>query len=321
MADYFNAQALNPGTAFKPDGFLGGYMWGEDRQRYNQMAPLQDFMQMMQAQESMNKAQDYTLEAPVRESKREADIATNRSKAGTIGRRDEAEIGQMEVANQYNTATLKDRIKSVALENAVKEGTAGGAKLKQAIQIAQMYAQAAKNGPAAMAAIDQMVQQTGMGNDPMVAVFKSNPQVLGPLMQGLIEADADFQKEMKKIEKQSEANIKLEGVRGANQRALEQERQKKKNLGYGDLLKRAVVEKNDESVLRLYQMMTMDPDIDPKLLEQARAVAEQANRNLRAKDAARQQPGLPGMPSQQPQDRLEQPSAAPSNVVPFDSLK
>ena len=294
--NYFNPQAVNPGTAFKPDGFLGGYIWGQDRERYNQLAPLQDYMAQMSAMEQMDKMKEYGLNEQVRASEREANIAKNRTTASTIGRKAEADISKVELDNQYNQGSLKDRIKQVALENAVKEGAAGQAKLKQGIQIAQMYAQASKSGPAAMAAIDQMVAQTGMQNDPMVQAFKQNPAILGPLMQGLIEADADFQKEMAKIHERGKEDRKTEGVRGANQLAVARERQSSREKSLKQMLLSAKTPAERKDVASI---ILAEPEVDPALRRMAQAALSSAVNTLEANRDPRYQQVIPGMPQPQ----------------------
>lgn len=318
MADYFNAQSLNPGTAFKPDGFLGGYIWGEDRQRYNQMAPLQDFMQVMQAQEQQNKMRDYGLNETVRATQREADIAKNRATAGTIGREKEAGVRETELKNEYGQLTLKDRAKKVILENAKMEGEAAGEKMKRGAMLAGLYAEAAKNGPIAMQQVDALATQLGMQNDNVVKAIKADPRAAGVLVQAYAEAMPEYRRAMdeRRLANEGSMNVAREHSRSAM--AVAKERSTQRNKGYAELLRGA---KKDEDVLRLWQIMQTDPDVDPRLLAQAKAAAEQADRNLKARDASRIQPGFPGMPQQTPQSRMPGQVVPEPNVIDFNTLK
>lgn len=319
--EYFNPQAVNPGTAFKPDGFLGGYIWGEDRNRYNQLAPLQDFMQMIQAQESQNKMQEYGLNEQLRAAERAGKIASARATESTVGRQKEAEVGKLEVDNEYSRLSLKDRVKKVFLDNAKLEPEIAEKNMEQAAYLASLYAAAGKQGPLAVQQVDELARKLNMGNDPIVQAFRSNPQIAGVIGQAAVEARADYRQAMDKQRLQGQQQMDVAREHSRSAMAVANARAQQKNKGYEQLLREA---KKDEDVLRLWQIMSSDPEVAPSLLAKAKAAAEQADRNLKARGAERMQPPLaPGLPSQTPQSRLPgQTDMIPSpGIIDFNQLK
>lgn len=75
MNDYFNPSAANPGLDYKPNGILGGYLWGQQNDQYRRVMGLQEIMAQLSAQKQAAENQDYQLNAPVREAARPAAIA------------------------------------------------------------------------------------------------------------------------------------------------------------------------------------------------------------------------------------------------------
>lgn len=213
--DYFNPNSLDPGTSFKPDGFLGGWTWSQNRRRYEQLAPLQDLMMQLKTQEEINKAREYELNEPVRSSKRASDIATNQATAATVGRQKVAEAEQTELGNEYNRKTMEDRVKAAFLANAQKEGEIGGAKLKRAAELAGMFAEAEKAGPAAVASINQLAKQMGLDNDEIVQAIRANPGVAGVIHRAAINAGIEHQRLLEKERVHGEEQRKTANVTGA----------------------------------------------------------------------------------------------------------
>lgn len=127
---YMNPESIRPKYGWQPQGFLAGMWSQQDRQRYQDMASLQDMMAQMAAQKE---EEELVQGAPVRAAQRQqqmsaADLATLLAKAkmrqpgfgqaaarGAMG-----EFGQQEAKGQYDLATLAARIKLDNLKKGVE---------------------------------------------------------------------------------------------------------------------------------------------------------------------------------------------------------
>ncbi len=74
LNNYLNPNAAAPDIGWKPEGFLGGMLYRNRLQQYNDMQGLQQQMMGTSAQMENEKLQDYRMDAPVREAERGAKI-------------------------------------------------------------------------------------------------------------------------------------------------------------------------------------------------------------------------------------------------------
>lgn len=171
--NYISPSSVLPKLGYTPTGFLGGMQYQQQMQDYGDMMGLSKLMAQMEAQKQREELEQG---APVRQSKRLADIATNNSTAATVGRRNEAEVGQLEDKARVSRAGVDDTIAQNHAESIQKQGAAALAKFQQDLQGAlQLGAILQQNGPAGAAMVQQKAQQMGLDPD-MVKALMVNPQ-------------------------------------------------------------------------------------------------------------------------------------------------
>ena len=109
MADVNNIKpsSLDPGVGFKPDGFLGGMEWQKRNQMFNDAQSLQQLMSTVGAKKAVGELGEWEKDAPIREAKGLADLATHNAVASTVGRLKEAEVGDINARIGHNNALTK----------------------------------------------------------------------------------------------------------------------------------------------------------------------------------------------------------------------
>ena len=124
MADVnYNPGARQPDNGYKPSGFLGGMLYRKDRQRYDDVSSVQDYMTGLSAQDQQAKLMDYLYAAKSRESGYDLSTAVNRSKLDTPGYQQSARAGEMGLnqtqaaAGAHDTTTLPGRIGATISNN------------------------------------------------------------------------------------------------------------------------------------------------------------------------------------------------------------
>ena len=119
--DYNNPNSINPGTSYRPSGFLGGMTWMEDRQRYRDQAGLQDYMSGLEALLARDKYSEYGLDAPVRAAERPAKISESQARAMHAIPRSAATLEQLTLGNdttrQSNEFTRQTQPGKIAATN------------------------------------------------------------------------------------------------------------------------------------------------------------------------------------------------------------
>jgi hypothetical protein len=195
MADInYNQAVPRPDTGWKPRGFLAGMAYGTDRARYDEQAGLQDIM-------TKAKAGEWFADAPVRETGRLKDIATNTAEAATVGPRKHGEVEKLQLGNQYDKGTLSTRIADTIRKSGEGDWDLAIKKTQQGLSIAAMMAQAAgEYGPAGAANMVQQLKSRGIDvqNDPVVNYVMSAPDRqqqqarLNEIWHGLSMADQGF---------------------------------------------------------------------------------------------------------------------------------
>lgn len=285
--NYLNPSAINPGTAYKPSGVLGGYIWGEDRQRYDALAPLQDLMSMLSAQEQMNKMQEYGQNAPVREAERAEKIAKSSATAETFGPKLRGENEKLNLSNQYDRETLQTRMKEKLLDVSTKELKGGGQKLKLGAQIAYALSKAAGSGPAASAAVIAKAKELGIDpNDETIqAIIRApTPQAIEQAAQAVFgafdQADSEYRRTMaeQELKTKSAMDVAKEHSRGQIAAANIRSQQQKKDVQ--TMVIQGLTRGADTSKLSIAAGAEDHPDLDAATKQMAKRIGEQALRNI-----------------------------------------
>lgn len=162
---YFNPESIKPNYDWKPQGFLAGMHYAQDRTRYDSQASLQDLM-------TGAKAGEWFKDAPVRESARYKDINTNMAEGSTVLGRKQGELEKLGLENQYSRGTLQARIAEKVTEEARKKHEFGLQKINDGLNVTSMLLQALGSaGPAGVAAAKQKLKEAGYDadNDPVVS--------------------------------------------------------------------------------------------------------------------------------------------------------
>ncbi len=194
--NYNNPGGLAPANGWKPQGFLGGMQWEQQNTDYNDMMSLQKLMTSLSAGKEL---EDYTEGAPVRQSKRLSDIATNNATAATIGGQKQGELDKLTMENEVTRSTQSSKIATTIAENAVKMGEAGAKKLENSIRFAQIAGPLMQSaGPAGAAQLIQMGKAAGIDDSMVQSVIsgKVTPEQLGEV---LMTADKEHRKKVEEI--------------------------------------------------------------------------------------------------------------------------
>ena len=106
--EYKNLSVPRPDNGYKPSGFLGG-MWSmRDRNRYDDMSAVQDYMTGLEAKDSQAKLADYLYAQKSRRSGYDLTDAGNRSKLDTPGYQASARSGEMGLNQTQAAAGMHD---------------------------------------------------------------------------------------------------------------------------------------------------------------------------------------------------------------------
>jgi len=181
MADInYNSGPANPGYNWKPSGFLAGMSWQQDRDRYMDMAPLQDYATGLGVQSSIAKLEDYFKDAPVRDAERGSKIATADAVKQTILREKMAGVDSAELKNQYDRATQSSRIAQELLKLPEAERTAQIQQMDHAFKIANLARSRVANGEFPGIVATELGE---MANNPVVQMAMTKPQQYALLLK------------------------------------------------------------------------------------------------------------------------------------------
>src|SRR3990167_9067269 len=129
MPNYFNPQSFNPGANFKPDSALGGLIWSQDRDRYNQLADMfqqsqgYDLAKLgMETNEFMANAPIRQLEGRAKSSGYQADIETKIPRAQADLQSVLGQNTTRDIANQTARDTQSSIIAKTIAENMAGKG-------------------------------------------------------------------------------------------------------------------------------------------------------------------------------------------------------
>lgn len=181
MADvnYMNASSLNPGTGYKPTGFLGGMVYGDDMAKFQQQYDLQHLMQQMEAQKQAGQLQDYEAARP---SALKATIAGNNATADTVGDLKRGEADSSRAAGDLAMKTLESHIKAQVSSNDATTRKNALAQVQHGMQVIDSIGPMIESGDklGAIAA----AREAGLnGDNPMLQHVLNSSDPKGTLKQ------------------------------------------------------------------------------------------------------------------------------------------
>lgn len=338
--DYFNPNSINPGTSYKPSGFLGGMTWMEDRNRYRQLAELQDYLYGLEAQKKTGEYEDYRLDAPVREAERPAKIARFGEEAQNALPRGNATLAQLleqidevELRNKKTRGTIESDIEST---NAVNRGKGSKANLDQFAQdteyldnlIGTIDPDAPQ--PAQDAQWGQVLQQIPAEYRRYFPKTWGKPakdqmqRLREMTMRGTYaQTRAMDQERMKQLVEQ-QGRMDVVGAQGQTQENVANIRAQAKNRSVMQALNDPNFLRNPEQAWVVIQTILADSDIDPQLKAKATELARRIEPLVRGR-LRPGQPTFPGLPSGErpeidPDQRVPSPGTSES-IIDLDALK
>ncbi len=301
MADYINPNSIRPDYAWKPSGFLAGMNYDADRARYENVAGLQDYMMKNQAVESGAKLEDYFKDAPVREAKRGADIATAEATKGTIGDLKSEEVRGKRLGNDLAQGELQPKISKAIAEAAIKGGEASMQELQRGAMIAGALSKAAGAGPGALASVMQQLHQSGA--DPKIISWFANSkspaeiaQKAQILTESFAQASREYQQAMAVAREHTRGTLGAASIHAEAQVKAAEIRSKEKNKSAEQILQ-SIAGKDPENQLPFLYSIIQDADVDVALKVKAQSMYEQAKVIVEARRKNRGEPQLPGLPT------------------------
>ena len=289
MADYINPTAIRPEYGWKPQGFLGGMNYARDRARYEDVSSLQDYMMKNQAVESGGKLQDYLSDAPVREAKRLADVATSRATTSTIGGIKQNELTKGGLDNELSAKTMSSKIAEAATKASMEGDKSSMQSLATGAAIGRALGAAAGNGPGALAGVLQQLQQSKA--DPRIIQWFSNSRSPQELMQkakmitdAFMEANTSYRQSMDTVKVNAASREKAAGIAASASRDVAAMRAKDQIKSIDRLLQDVLKLKAKERV-GAYKFIMNHPEATPQQQNDARQGYAEAEKivNLEAK--------------------------------------
>ena len=315
--DYINPTAIRPEYGWKPEGFLAGMNYASDRQRYEDVSSLQDYMMKNDASMSGMKLADYSADAPVREAERRSKTATFDANTATIGGIKQNEMQKGSLDNDLASGVLKSKIAEAAANAAIKGGEASAKEFERSAAMAGALSKAAGSGPEALARVIQHLKTSGA--NPQILDFfsqakdvKQLKQMADAMNEGLLEADSKYQQHMRGIEVQRKSQEKIAGIQAQAQKDIAEIRQKTKLKNIDQMLQ-DVLKLTPDKQIGFYDQVLADSD----------ATLEQKQKALVAKDAAikalnlrapKDDPIIPGLPASTPRRYGEGPGSGSTNT-------
>lgn len=85
MADYLNLQSMQPGTAWKPNGMLGGYMWNQYQNDYERMLAQTEAGRQMSLDKQRVEQEEFLRGIPLRNQVQDNQLSTAQGEAPYLG--------------------------------------------------------------------------------------------------------------------------------------------------------------------------------------------------------------------------------------------
>jgi hypothetical protein len=161
--NYFNANALQP--RFDPNAppGLGGFLYANQQQKFNQANSLQQLMQQQ-------KFSEYLQDEPVRENTRLGDIAFQQGRAQTAIPMAHAGLQEKQLGNELNQRTMGSKVQKAGTEASEGQYNFDRKKFREGIEMFSALADtAADAGPDALSRIRTKLKDLNIDeNDPIV---------------------------------------------------------------------------------------------------------------------------------------------------------
>ena len=304
--NYTNPTSVRPEYGWKPQGFLAGMNYASDRQRYEDMGSLQDYMMKNQAVKSGVELSDFMSDAPVRESKRLSDIATNKATAENIGAFKSGEARKVNLEADLASGSLASTIAERAAAAAIKGGEASSKEFERAAAMASALSKAAGSGPEALSRVMEHLKTSGA--NPQIMQFFSQARDVKQLKamadavnQGLTEASSKYKEHMDGLRLQEKTRIQVEHIKQAGALRVAQERAKQKEKSFDQILVQ-IGGKRPDIQMPYLRMIMQDPDATPEQKGKATTMYEQARKIAEAELDKNKNPEYPGLPKARPTD-------------------
>ena len=301
--NYVNPTSIRPEYNYKPEGFLAGMHYSQDRRRYNDVSSLQDAMMANEATKSDNELSDYVSNAPVREAERGSKIASANATTETIGgiKRNEMVKGQLD--NDLASGVLKSKIAKSVSEAAIKGGEASTKQFELAGEISSILSKAASGGPESLARVMETLRAKGA--DPKMLEFFGNIRdpkqlkaVATAINEGLLDASEKYQTSMRETVERSKSAAKVAGIQAQAQKDVAEIRAKQKVKDI-DQMFLEVIKLDPLRRIGFYDQVLMDVDATMAQKEKATEGKKSA---IKAAEFAKKpdDPIIPGLPQGQP---------------------
>jgi len=211
MPNYFNPQTFNPGANFKPDSALGGLIWSQDRDRYNQLADMFQQSQGYDLAKQGMETNEFMANAPLRQLEGRAKSAGYQADIETKMPRAQADLqsvlGQNEtrgLVNQTTRATQPSAIAKTIAENVAGKGEVEFKEYALGWQkAAGLAAEADQIDPnwRSRGSLPVSISSKLDRNDPMQRNLMRTPQP-GKVLAAIVEASPEMIKEIAKLKQQ-----------------------------------------------------------------------------------------------------------------------
>jgi hypothetical protein len=174
---------MQPKLGWTPDGFLGGYLYGDQERDYKNTLGLSQLSSALGVQDQQNKLHEYGLNDVVRNAERAANVAKADTTTQTILPQTLANIAQVKAQTRATDANADtSNINNITLQRrnlAELSKTEMETRIRQMDELEKLAQQAAFMGPAAQAYVQQEAKRLGIPEQYHQALFQNPDKVLG----------------------------------------------------------------------------------------------------------------------------------------------
>jgi len=288
-----------PAYDFKPQGALAGMLFNEDLNRAQQMQPVTDSLQRMDAQRQAIGLQDlmstHDLSAQATNARSQATINTAVPDA-------QADLSLKQDKAQLSRSTINDQISERIAQHALTMGEMGRQQLANGAADAAGFAKFAMGndkGPQAEAAMRQFLTSKGHNpdTDPVAKyVLKDGPSGYAKNAQDVQDwydnADSKFRQRTKEQTQKDAAA--MERTKVTSQATIEAAKFRATAAikSTAQLFDQAMATKDYRNVIMLGQALLSNPGLDDASKARVNAAMSAAQRMWSVEQAAKQQPGI-----------------------------
>lgn len=306
MADLnYEGVVPRPEIGWKPEGFLAGQLYARDRARYDDRASLSDAMAGFAGQKAQGELQDYFANAPVREATRLGDIA--KAKANELTAVPQAQAN-LETTIQSNTKAARENkmgnqtyqsdVAAKLAENAAKQQGDASKVFKSMSEAAILASSFDSSSLSGREELLNRLKESGMDRNPEILRIASEPdrqkkQAMREHIVSILNmADSKYREEIDKQKLHNEGTIAVAKQQGSNMVAAANAR--------GNITRtwqEAISQsKNLDQATINAKMALLEPDLDPTVREQAKAVLIHSLQEKMMRLKVKIPANLPGMP-------------------------